>query len=101
METDYWLISLVLQALPLVSVLFISRYPEYRLALTRSDQGARFSNFHFFDYGTGYRIDFQGNMEYDTGYGIDVQKDLENGRVDGIDIQKDLENGRVDGIEVR
>ena len=44
---------------------------------------ARLSIFHFFDYGTGYRIDIQGNLEYRTGYGIDSKGNLEDGRGDG------------------
>ena len=59
---------------------------------------SRYSIFHFFDYGTGYRIDIQGNLEYKTGYGIDGKGNLEDGRGDGIDIQKDLEYGREDRI---
>ena len=43
----------------------------------------RLSIFHFFDYGTGYRIDIQGNLEYRTGYGIDSKGNLEDGRGDG------------------
>ena len=44
---------------------------------------ARLSIFHFFDYGTGYRIDIQGNLEYRTGYRIDSKGNLEDGRGDG------------------
>ena len=61
---------------------------------------ARFSNSHFFDYGTGYRIDVQGNLEYETGYGIDGQGNQDDGRGNGIDVQKVLEYGRVDGIDI-
>ena len=31
--------------------------------LCRNVRIARLSIFHFFDYGTGYRIDIQGNLE--------------------------------------
>ena len=61
---------------------------------------SRFSNSHFFDYGTGYRIDVQGNLEYETGYGIDGQGNQDDGRGNGIDVQKVLEYGRVDGIDI-
>ena len=57
---------------------------------------SRLSIFHFFDYGTGYRIDIQGNLEDRTGYGINGKGNLEDGRGDGIDVQKDLEyKGRI------
>ena len=50
----------------------------------------------FLDYGTGYRIDIQGNLEYRTGYGMDSKGNLEYGRGDGMDVQKDLEyEGRI------
>ena len=56
----------------------------------------RYYIFHFLEYGTGYRIDVQGNLEYKTEYGIDGKGNLEYGRGDGIDVQKDLEyEGRI------
>ena len=71
--------------------------------LCRNVRIARLSIFHFFDYGTGYRIDIQGNLEYRTGYGIDSKGNLEYGRGDGIDNKGNLEDGRGtgDGIDVQ
>ena len=62
---------------------------------------ARLSIFHFFDYGTGYRIDIQGNLEYRTGYRIDSKGNLEDGRGYGIDSKGNLEDGRGDGRRYR
>ena len=87
-------------------LLFVSRFRitiiaiKYTIAASTYKFQTRFSNSHFFDYGTGYRIDVQGNLEYETGYGIDGQGNQDDGRGNGIDVQKVLEYGRVDGIDI-